>query len=105
NIYKREYSNLANIDEMDLRYDFLEGNAKFSSDTGLINLHDDIPLLDLAVALRLITIKLNGKRDDKQSFDYTESGSEVIFTKAADKLTITTTDSEEIIQTKFKEFA
>ena len=105
NINKSGYSNLANVDDAFLRYEFIEGSAKFSSDRGVINFHEDIPLFDLAVALRLISIELSSKRKDKQSLDYTESDDEVIFNKADDNIIITTTYSEETIQAKYKEFA
>lgn len=105
NIRKGKYSNLDDVDDMFLRYDFLEGNVMLNSDRASINIDWDIPLLDFAVSMRIISFKLNAKNECDQSFDFTESAAEIRFKRTENDLTISTTFSDEMIKTKYDEFA
>jgi len=99
------HSNLLDVDETFLRYLFLEGNVKLQSNKATINIDWNIPLLDFALAMRLISLNLNTRNDSDQCFDFTESDDEIYFSKLESDLVISTTFSEEVIKTKTDEFS
>lgn len=98
---------LANVhsDSMELRYQSFLGGLTFYHAEKSIDLRWDwIPLFDFAISLLDILKCLTHKKATKEEFDFTDSDAKIFFELKKKSLKITTSISNEHIETDIRDF-
>lgn len=96
--------NLANADEIALRYDLFLGDINFESNgAGFSTDCGWIPLLDFFLALSQIIRNLYLKNNGEESFEFTESERKIIFVRHGLTVAIRSTLPKKTIEVPFAE--
>jgi len=104
NFSNNNSTNIVEADEMTLRYYLFLGSIILKKDRGSININWDwIPLLDFALCLLEICRNLSIQTNGQQEFEFTESDAKLIFDKRLNKISVTTSFSNETLEISLEE--
>jgi len=101
-----QYTNYKTADDTSLRYSLFLGSLILQKDSSRIRLNWEwIPLLDFAVCFLSIYLELLGKRNLKKIFEFTESDGQLFIERVDDRISISTSFSDEKIEMSFNDFS
>lgn len=98
-------SNVAQADEVDLRYNLFLGSLILKTSINSVVIDWDwVPLIDFSICLLAICNVLFEKEQGEEEMEFTESDSRLFFQKNGDRIRIATSFSDENLEMSFEEF-
>ena len=106
NSYEQSDVNYDSVDDTEMRYSLFLGSLILETKSSKIELDWEwIPLLDFAVCFLSIYLELFGKNKFRKQFEFTESDGLLFVERIDDRMSISTSYSDETIEMSFNEFS